>query len=269
MPSRSIDIGPRSSCWIVSDAEAQVPAEVRLFCFPHAGASASVFVDWSRRLPRAVEVLAAQLPGRGARRSEPPASSIEEIVAQLAAETTRYAGTPFLFFGHSFGAVLAYELAQRLHGSDGPHPQAIVISSCPAPNAPPKRRFLLHELPAREFFLELGKLGGLPAEAATNKKLQDLIEPALRADIRCRELWSQSCRKAGPPLARLPVPLYPMGGTRDRFVSREDLEQWASYTTRMQAVALFEGGHFYFLERSADVTAALAEIATKLAGSRA
>ncbi len=195
---------------------------------------------------------------------EAPLRSVEEIVAGVASALERFEERPFAFFGHSFGGVLAYELARRLTREGGPVPRGLIISGCPAPHAEPKRSFMLHALPRDELIAELGKLDGIPAQAHGNEKLQALIEPALRADIRCRELWAAGMRAAGVPADPLPVPIYPMGGTADAFVSAGDLAQWRRYTTMMRPAALFDGGHFYFLQRPVPVLAKLAEIAAEL-----
>jgi surfactin synthase thioesterase subunit len=234
-------------------------------CFPHAGAGGATFLPWSRYLPASVGVVGAQLPGRGTRLGEALLRSVEEIVPALASAMRSHEARPFSFFGHSFGAVLAYELARSLRSQNRPGPRAIIVSGCPAPHTEPKRSHMLHALPRDEFFSALHALNGIPAEALENKKLQDLIEPALREDIRCRELWWAAMRARGTPAQPpLSVPIHPMGGRADPFVSEEDLAQWRRYTTDIRPVTLFEGGHFYFKEHPRPVLAKIAAVAAEL-----
>src|SRR5205085_7998711 len=89
-------------------------ARLRLFCFPDAGAGASVFFTWPSQLPPDVELAAVQPPGREARLSETPYSDMMELVEKLGEVLEPHMNVPFAFFGHSNGAIMAFELARRL-----------------------------------------------------------------------------------------------------------------------------------------------------------
>jgi surfactin synthase thioesterase subunit len=253
--------------WVRAQRPAGARTALRLFCFPHAGAGGAIFLDWARSLPDWIELVGVQLPGRGQRAREAPLDSVGEIVARLAQALDGERGVPWLFFGHSFGAAVAYELARALQVRGDTHLRGLIVSSCPAPHVEPKRSFLLHELPRERFFAELARLDGIPAEALTDPKLQALIEPPLRADIKARELWARAVAATGPPADPLTIPLYPLGGTADRFVTRADLAQWRPYTTDLHEVVQFDGGHFYFQPAPERVTAAIAAIAAALVGT--
>src|SRR5207248_8086141 len=98
-------------------------AKLRLFCFPYAGGGSSVYRGWAERLPRDVEVCLAQLPGREARLRETALTSLSQIVDELAEHIKPYLDKPFAFFGHSMGAMIAFELARRLRRSYGVEPE--------------------------------------------------------------------------------------------------------------------------------------------------
>lgn len=250
--------------WVRAPLPGGTRPALRLFCFPHAGAGGAIFLDWARSLPDWIELVGVQLPGRGQRAREAPLGSVGEIVARLAQALEGERDVPWLFFGHSFGAAVAYELARLLRERGDERLRGLIASSCPAPHVAPKRTFLLHELPRERFFTELARLDGIPPEALTDRKLQELIEPPLRADIKARELWAQDLAASGPPAEPLAIPIYPLGGTADRFVTRADLAQWSAYTSAPHEPALFEGGHFYFASGPERLTAALAAIAAAL-----
>lgn len=247
-------------------AAGAAPAALRLFCFPHAGAGGAIFLDWARLLPEWIELVGVQLPGRGQRARETPLDSVGALVAELARALEGQRDLPWLFFGHSFGAALAYELARALRAHGDERLRGLVVSGCPAPHLALKRDVLLHELPRERFLAELARLDGIPAEALTDRKLQELIEPPLRADVKARELWTRDTvvrgRPAEPPLA---LPLQALGGDADGFVSRAALEAWGAYTSAPREVLLFEGGHFYFQRAPERVTAVLAGMAAELA----
>jgi surfactin synthase thioesterase subunit len=252
--------------WVRARRAAGARPALRLFCFPHAGAGGAIFLDWARLLPEWIELVGVQLPGRGQRARETPLDSVGALVAELARALEGQRDLPWLFFGHSFGAALAYELALALRARGDERLRGLVVSGCPAPHLALKRDVLLHELPRERFLAELARLDGIPAEALTDRKLQELIEPPLRADVKARELWTRDTVARGRPAeAPLALPLQALGGAADGFVSRAALEAWAAYTSAPREVLLFEGGHFYFQHAPERVTAVLAGIAAELA----
>src|SRR5262245_63225231 len=103
-------------------------ASVRLFCFPYAGGGASVFRGWADCLPGAVEVCPVQMPGRETRFREPAFTRLPPLVEALAASLRPHLDRPFAFFGHSLGALVAFELARRLRRDRGPEPIRLFAS---------------------------------------------------------------------------------------------------------------------------------------------
>src|SRR6478609_4610386 len=89
-------------------------ARCRLICLPHAGAGASMFNDWPGLLPPEVEVVGVQLPGRQDRIKEKPFTDVSRLVATVAHVIRPLLDLPVAFFGHSGGALLAFELARAL-----------------------------------------------------------------------------------------------------------------------------------------------------------
>lgn len=87
---------------------------MQLFCLAHAGASAMPYARWRKRLPRWLEVCPLELPGRGAREGEPLCQDLPALLADLRQAWSRECNGPYLLWGHSLGAMLAFELAQVL-----------------------------------------------------------------------------------------------------------------------------------------------------------
>ena len=111
------------------------PAAKLMFCFPHAGGGTSAFSLWQALLGPSAEVIPARLPGREIRFSEPVARSVRELSDALARPVAEYAaGQPFVLFGHSMGALIAYELSHGLQAM-GVRPEALIVSGCSAPRA--------------------------------------------------------------------------------------------------------------------------------------
>src|SRR4051812_30171971 len=99
--------------WIVR-AKEHPKSSLRLFCFPYAGGAANVFHNWSSLLPSSIDVCAVQPPGRGNRLLEEPYTGLRELVGAAANALLPHMDRPFALFGHSMGALVAFELARFL-----------------------------------------------------------------------------------------------------------------------------------------------------------
>jgi surfactin synthase thioesterase subunit len=228
---------PTSDPWIARQPT-RFPARLRLFCLPYAGGGARIFRTWADALPGDVQVCALQLPGRDQRLADPPIKWVAEAVDVLSAALRRYLDMPFAFFGHSMGAVLAYEVSRRLFAAFGQAPTRLFVSGHSAPHLP-RRRPSLHHLPDTDFVAGVRALNGTPVEVFDHPELVDLLLPMLRADFELVETYAEL---AGP---RLSCPVTAMGGDSDAYVPPEDLDAWRSVTCGPFESILFEGGHFY------------------------
>jgi medium-chain acyl-[acyl-carrier-protein] hydrolase len=213
-------------------------AGLRLFCFPYAGGGPHVFREWARRLSPGVEVCAAQFPGRGARMFEEPFSDVAQFVDESSSALLQYSDKPFAFFGHSMGALIAFELARRLRREGRPLPLHLFVSG----------RGSLRELKGElhrallsdsELLEELRRFDGVPAEVLANAELMRIMMPSIRADFTACERYVYT---AEPPLG---CPLSAFGGLQDEEVSREQLEAWRDETTAAFSCKIFPGGHFF------------------------
>ena len=216
---------------------------VRLFCFPYAGGSAAVFRAWPAGLAPDIEVYPALLPSRGARMSEPPLPRISLIVERLAAEIRPHLDRPFALFGHSMGALIAFELARRLRAEAGVKPAHLFISGARAPQIPDPDP-PVHDRTDAEFIKCLRELNGTPDEVLEHPDLMALMLPLLRADFEAVETYRY---EAGAPLG-CRVSAY--GGLADSSVRREHLEGWREQTSGEFVLRMFDGDHF-FINRAA------------------
>ena len=218
------------AAWFPNAGSASAP---RLFCFPHAGGGAGqplALSGWT-----AVPV---RLPGRESRLAEAPFERMGPLVAALADHIDSYLDHPFAFFGHSVGAVVAFELARELRRRSRPLPKMLISSGARAPQF--RRHHVPPPAPSREAFVEeLRRLEGIPAEVLDDPALMRAILPALASDA---ALYRNYVYAETPPL---PIPVRAYGGADDPNVRREHLDGWAEQTTASFAVRLFPGGHFY------------------------
>ncbi|HVF55939.1 MAG TPA: alpha/beta fold hydrolase [Pyrinomonadaceae bacterium] len=213
-------------------------AGLRLFCFPYAGGTATIFHQWQSDLPPSVEVCPVQLPGRGKRMQEKPFTDLFSLVEATATALRPFLDKPFAFFGHSMGGLISFELARHLRRERAPAPTRLFISGRRAPQVESESA-PTHDLPESEFVEEVRKLAGTPAEVLEHPELRHLMLPLLRADFSVCETYRYT---AEPPLD---CPISVFGGLYDRDVQRKHLEPWGGQTTRPVTVRMLPGDHFF------------------------
>ncbi|MGR6001466.1 thioesterase II family protein [Bacillus cereus] len=89
-------------------------AEFTLFCFPHAGGTSELYKNWDEIINENCNVCILTLPGRGRMALEKPFQDISKVLEQLSRDIESLLEKPFIFFGHSMGALISYELAKLL-----------------------------------------------------------------------------------------------------------------------------------------------------------
>ena len=214
-------------------------ARIRLFCFPYAGGGSAIYRQWGKELLRyPIEVVSALLPGREARVREPSYTRVEQYIQPLAREISPYLDKPFAFFGHSMGAMIAFELARHLRNERGLEPKHLFISGRRAPRIP-RRDPYIHDLPEPEFVAEIERMNGTPKEVLEHKELMALMIPLLRSDFAVCHSYTYA---PGEPL-RCPITV--LGGTRDEEAPPGDLDLWREETIGDFKVQLLEGDHFF------------------------
>lgn len=220
-------------------------ARLRLFCFPYAGGAASLYRGWADELPAEIEVLPIQPPGRESRLREAPVRDMDSLAAALetglADELDR---GPHAFFGHSLGALSAYELARRRRDAGHPEPVHLFVSAHSAPQLPWEDE-PLHDMPSDRFRERLRELQGTPAEVLDHPELMELVEPMLRADFQLNETY---LHRPGEPLT---TPVTAFGGLEDEDVPASQLAPWAELTRGPFQLRMLRGGHFFLHDRDA------------------
>ncbi|MDA8457074.1 alpha/beta fold hydrolase [Acidovorax sp. GBBC 3334] len=218
-------------------------AALPLVCLPCAGASATMYLRWRRGLPAGVEVAPAELPGRGARMGEPFAKSYGDLVEQLAEPCLRAAdGRPFVLFGHSMGALLAYGVARHLQTYSGVEPAALIVSACAAPLARSAERYA-EPLDDGRLLTDLRDQGGTPEAVFAEPELLRITLDVLRADYRV--CYSFERDQEVRPLS---CPIHVFAGRNDR-IHHSELLAWAHETRGPATTDWFDGGHFYLRDR--------------------
>ncbi len=230
-----MEIQKKTTRWLLTCPEAK--DKIRLFCLPYAGGGASIYNEWVKAFPYDAGVYPIQLPGRENRIAEQPLCEMGELVEAISEAIAPYLLCPFIFFGHSIGARIAFELARSLRRKQGVQPCHLIVSGSRAPHIPEPHP--LHHLPDNEFIKELRRFSGTPEAALQSSELMKIFIPILRADFAVDETYI--CPEDEP----LDCPISAFGGTEDMEADLEEIKAWAHHTNCGLTIEMIEGDHFF------------------------
>jgi surfactin synthase thioesterase subunit len=211
-------------------------AAARLVCLPHAGGSASFFLPVSSALSPAVDILAIQYPGRQDRRAEPPIDDMAVLADRIHDILRRQPEMPLTLFGHSMGAVLAFEVTRRLEAS-GAGPVRMFASGRRGPST--YRDESVHRRGDEGILAELRSMNGTASSVLGDEDMMRAALPALRADYRATETYSCA------PEITVNCPISVLVGSDDPKTTLDEANVWAQHTTGSFDLQVFPGGHFF------------------------
>ncbi|MFD7257533.1 thioesterase II family protein [Streptomyces sp. NPDC059874] len=244
------------SIWLRRYPTAETP-RLRLLCLPHAGGSAGFFHSWGHAFGDDVEVLAVRYPGRQERIAEEPFAELEELAAAISGELDPYLDVPLAVFGHSMGATVGYEITLRLAERHGTAPALLMLSGRKAPHLLTPRAAAFGS--DADLVEEVKRLGGTDAALLDDADLRELVLPAIRAD------FTAVARYAPRPGVPLPCPVVGYVGDSDPGVAAHEVAAWADLAPRGFALRVLPGGHFYLVDRKAEL---VGDIRARLAAQR-
>lgn len=227
-------------------------ARIRLLCLPHAGAGAAAYRAWGAGLPAGIAACPVQPPGREMRHREAPLTSAHELASLLAPEVIACVTPPYALFGHSTGALAAFQLARQIRKLGGLAAVHLFVSGRPAPQIPLKRT-ALQTVPVTELAKVLRKLGGTPEVVLRDEAMLRLIHPVLVADFAVNEEYVYQ------PEVPLAVPVTVFAATGDPGTSSAQAAAWADQTSAAFQLRLVKGGHFAVFERAAEIQRDMAD----------
>lgn len=227
-----------------------------MICLPFAGAGASFFYPWNEKAAE-IEIVAIQLPGREWRVDEEPYRDVKTAVDDLFPEIADELGSgPVMLFGHSLGAVLAYEFAHRFSAAAGFDVVRLIVSGSPGPWTRRDRRAT--GLADTAFLNRVSEFAQYNAETMHNPEVRKLVLPALRADVEMHEGY------ASGRVAPLPAPITSLRGCDDQLVTADHAAEWARATSREFELTELPGGHMYLIQGADDILRVARDAAAQL-----
>ncbi|MEU3711989.1 thioesterase II family protein [Streptomyces catenulae] len=220
--------------------------DVTLVCFPHAGGAATTYIPLSQHLAPELDVVAVQYPGRQDRRHEPPIAQLPRLAELIATALLPDLSGPYAFFGHSMGALVAYETARVLREQGARRPERLFLSARGAPGDRPDPGDAMTDA---DVLTTVGRLGGRGTEALSDPEMRAMVLPALQADYRALAAYAHL------PGAPLNCAVSVLTGDADPVVHTEAALGWRTLFAGEFRAHRFVGGHFYLEEEVAAVAA--------------
>jgi surfactin synthase thioesterase subunit len=231
----------RSSRWFIFPHPAE--ADVTLFCLPHSGGGATAYRGWLTALSPTVAVRPLQPPGRESRLDEPPELDVAEIADVVSGEPR-----PFAIYGHSLGALLAFEVTRELYRRGGRLPERLFLGACRPPWEADREASALLALSDDEFVDALIAIGGTPREIRDQPALLGLLLRVLRSD------FGWMARYAYTPEPEIPVPVVAFAAEEDGLASATAMAGWSRVTSAGFVLHNVPGGHFFAQQQVDRVT---------------
>ncbi|MDQ0273728.1 thioesterase II family protein [Cytobacillus purgationiresistens] len=226
-------------------------SKIRILFFPYACGGASIYRNWQKFFPFDIDVIPIQLPGRENRITEKPYTNIDELTTDLVDILNPLYDKPIAFFGHSMGSLISYELSVKLQ-QFGIKPVHLFVSAHLAPHKS-NHDTRDHLLSDDQLINRLRELSFTPEPVLQNKDLMNLLLPVIRADFSMCENYNFINR----PALRCPITVF--GGTRDKEVSTNELDEWKYLTNDSFSKVVIDGDHFFVHNHASTITTNIIE----------
>ncbi|WDV47392.1 thioesterase domain-containing protein [Clostridiaceae bacterium M8S5] len=226
--------------WFPFETGLKEKNKITLYCFHHAGGSASVFRRWISK-KNDINIISVELPGKGTRMDEQFIEDMDLLADQLAdAIIFKSQDSQFCFFGHSMGAVIAFKVAYRLKIRYNVEPIKLIVAGRHAPYEPNPDEFKSY-MDDDALIKEMKKINATSKQILENKELMEFLLPIIRNDYRLHE----SFKYQGEVLS---IPIIAHAGKNDIDANKEVMEKWRTMTSKDFTLREFEGKHFFIYD---------------------
>jgi surfactin synthase thioesterase subunit len=223
----------------------------RIFCFPYAGAGAAIFRTWADLLPPDIELCVPILPGRETRIKEAPIPEMAPLIQSLMGQIAPRLTLPYAMFGHSMGALVAFDLAHEISRLGLREPSHLFMSAQRGPSLP-YLETPIFQLPDDRFLAGvIARYKSIPKPVMEQEEFMSILLPILRADFTLVEDY----RYRHP--TKLTCPITVFGGLDDSRITTAQLEAWSMETSDRCTCHLVPGGHFFMDSARAELLAVI------------
>ena len=232
--------------WVVRTKILENPRK-RMFCFPYFAGGASVYNPWQNYFGDDIEVCPVQFPGREERTGEPVIDDVTVLVKEIAGIIRPLIeNVPFVFYGHSMGALIAFELEKYIEKEYGLTAEHLIAGGWKAPQVGNPFSVLekvtideIYDPKNTHLIVEHMRSLGIPGEVLSNNTLIQEMLPALQADI----VMGKRYKNGGTTRVRSPITA--IAGDIDSVFGKDQLRPWKDKTEKTFHLKTIEGGHLF------------------------
>lgn len=217
---------------------------MNIFFFPFAGGNKHAYRPITQQLQSSSNPILLELPGRGMRMKEPLLTQFDEMVNDLYAIVKTQLHAPYVFFGHSMGATLAFCVLRKIIENNQPKPKSLIVTGRGGPQHPTETSLHTQSTPA--LIESLRAFQGAPNEVLDNEEMMEFFLPILRADFEGIENYTYS------PGASLDVPVVALYGSKEA-ISKEAMELWRKESNAQVIIREMQGGHFFIFDHVREI----------------
>lgn len=220
---------------------------MKLFCFPCAGGSATMYFKWKKYFPEIIEILPVELTGRGSRANEPYYDTFNELIIDLTefVKNKLFPGEKYALLGFSMGGIIVYEVYKSLERENVSLPKDLFIIAKESPDTAVKK---ICHLPDDLFLKEIISYDGIPEVVLNNDDLLRFYLPTLRADFKLIEDYNFDDNTEN-----IKCDITVLWGENDRSVVKNGIYNWEKYTSFSFYNYSFSGGHFFMNDHVEDI----------------
>jgi surfactin synthase thioesterase subunit len=213
------------------------PPEPRLYIFPHTGGSAEFYVPFARAFTGGTKCVAVQYPGKRAGKDLSQYTGIPDLADRLCAmlKPEESPAGQVALFGHSMGALLAFEVALRFEQAGNPV-AALFVSASAAPGL--LRRVANLQGSDAQLLTMVSEVTGANPEFLNNEHFAATILPTLRG-------LKAVAAYESPPESKVSCPIHALMADNDELGTEELMSPWEQRTTSSFDLTVFPGDHFY------------------------
>ncbi|WP_405577955.1 thioesterase II family protein [Streptomyces sp. NBC_01190] len=216
---------------------------VRLYCFAHAGAGVSAFGGWEAAVGPGVRPVPVLLPGRDRRRREPRVTTRQALLDDVLPLFTAPPTGPYVLYGHSLGALVAYTVTRALHEAGLPTPALLAVGASPPPHAASALADA-QDMPDADLLNLMDRIGALPPDTGPGSFWYRAAMPVLRDDLALAGALRAAARRPSPA-GRISTPLLVVAAEDDPLAPPALAAQWRRWSEGPTRSRTVTGGHFF------------------------
>ncbi|ELR73055.1 Malonyl CoA-acyl carrier protein transacylase [Fulvivirga imtechensis AK7] len=207
----------------------------QLVCFHDAGGNASLYEGWDEKLNDDIQLITVELPGRGQSSSLEPFLVMKHAIQKITDALIGIVDQPVIFFGHSMGGLLAFEVIRELRRRKKKLPVTLIVSSTPQLGSYDRRQ-LDHTMDDKVL---TRRFPHLSQKAIADDELRSFLIQLLRNDLALLDSYQYQFE---PPVD---VEIIGIHGKSDETVSKKQVELWSNETTMGFRLVQRDGDHHY------------------------